>query len=280
MGIKIVADNCCDLPDEILERYNINLTHLLVRFGDRVYQPGELSNAQFYEKMESSPVLPCTSQPSVEEIVKVYSEALEDGSEVIAIHFSSGISGTFQGGMVAGSMINNPRLHVFDSHKASVGCGLLVLEAARMAQNGDNLETIMRRLEEMRRRVQCVFAVGNMECLIKGGRISRAMGTVADVLDIKPILYLDDEGYIKPYDKARGYKGAMRKLLSIMEKTGYNLNRQVVGVVHGNYPEAGQQLSEMIKERFGVKEVVIGEVGPVIGSHVGRGTFSVFFEKQ
>lgn len=278
MGIKIVSDNCCDLPHELLEQYGISLAHLTVSFADRVYQPGEISNAEFYKKMKSSPALPCTSQPAVEDINRVYTEALADGSEVIAVHMSSGLSGTYQGGILVKNTLDNPRLHVFDSRKASVGMGLLVLEAARMAERGASVETIRQRLEEMQTHMQCIFVVGNLECLIKGGRISRAKGMVADVLDIKPVLYMDEEGYIMPYDKARGIKGAQHKLINIMEKNGADLANQTVGICHSVVPEIADYLCQTIKDKFGVQEVIIGEIGPVIGSHVGAGTFSVFFE--
>jgi len=279
VGIKIVSDNCCDLSNELLEQYNIRLANLTVSFGDRVYQPGEISNEEFYKKMKSSPILPCTSQPTVEAIYRVYDEALADGSDVIAIHMSSGLSGTYQGGVLAKSTLENPRLHVFDSLKASVGMGLLVIEAARMAERGASAENILQRLAEMQNRMQCIFVVGNLECLIKGGRISRAKGLVADVLDIKPVLHMDEEGYIMPYDKARGMKGAQHKLISIMEKNGTDLANQTVGICHSMVPEIAEYLRKTIQEKFGVKEVIIGEIGPVIGSHVGSGTFSVFFEK-
>lgn len=280
MVIKIVADNCCDLPQEIIDCYGIGITHLLVRFGDRVYQPDELSNREFYEMMESSPILPSTSQPAVEEMMRVYSQSLEKGDEVLAVHFSSGISGTYQGGVVAQRMLDNPRLHVFDTRKASVGCGLLVIEAARMAKRGETMDSILARMEQMRKRMQCIFTVGKMECLIKGGRVSRTKGLLADVLDIKPILHMDEEGCIMPYDKVRGSKAAIRRLLDIMGRVGSGLSDQTVGICHGAVPETATLLKESIEERFSPREIVIGEIGPVIGAHVGSGTYSVFFEKE
>ena len=278
MGVKIVADNCCDLPQDVIEKNNISLVQLLVRFGERVYQPGELSNYEFYQLMETSPVLPSTTQPTVDELIRVYSQALEDGSEVLALHFSSGISGTFQGAQMAWKMLDNPRLTVFDTRKASVGCGLLVLQAARLAQNGHDPESIMRRLEEMREKMQCIFMVGKMDYLIKGGRISRSKGTLANVLDIKPILHFDHDGYIMPLDKARGHKLALRKMLDIMENKGANLSRQTVGISHAGSPETAAYLSEAILTRFKPRELIIGEIGPIIGAHVGLGTSAIFFE--
>lgn len=279
MGIRIVTDNCCDLPADILAKYDIRQTYLQVRFGDRVYLPGEISNGQFYQLMSESKILPATSQPTVEDITRVYSEALADGSEVIAIHMSSALSGTYQCGVLVKNMLENPNLYVFDSLRASVGMGLMVVEAARMAERGETVQSILQRLKGMKSSVQCIFIVGNMESLIKGGRLSKAKGKIAMAFDIKPILYMDDEGYLMPYDKARGLKGAQRKQINIMEKIGTDLARQTVGICHSEEPEIAKALSQTIKEKFGVKEVIIGEIGPIIGAHIGAGTFSVFFEK-
>lgn len=278
MSIRIVADSCCDLPEEIIQENDIRVVNLEVRFGDKVYSSGEISNARFYEMMEASPSLPSTTQPTLEELTSVYTESLSDGSQVLAIHFSSGISGTFQGGQLAKKMMANNRLTVFDSRKASVGCGLLVLEAARMARQGADVKAILLRLEEMRDNMQCIFIVGKMEYLIRGGRISRSKGALAHVLDIKPILHFDKDGYIMPLDKARGHKSAMRKLLTIMEEQGRDLPGQTVGVSHAASPEMGEYLRDAIQTRFGPKELIVGEVGPVIGAHVGTGTLAIFFQ--
>ncbi len=278
MGIKIVSDNCCDLPPEILAQYDIKLINMLVRFGDREFQPGELSTEEFYKKMADSPVLPQTCQPTIEEIMQVYGSLLEDDNEVIGIHMSSGLSGTVQSVQMVGEMFQKPGLHIIDSGKASIGLGLMALEAARLAQKGAGVPVILDRIQEMRSKVQCVFSVQNLEYLISGGRISKGKGLVAGVLDIKPILWINDNGFIVPYDKARGNRSALRKVLNIMEKRGGDLSNQTVGISHAANPEDAEYLKNCMQERFGVKEIVIGEIGPVIGSHVGAGTYSIFFE--
>lgn len=278
MTIRIVSDNCCDLPPELLTEYGIRIVNLTVSFGEQEYPLREFNHHQFYRQMELSEVMPKTSQPSMGSLMAVYQEAMEDNHEVIAIHLASGISGTVQGGLAAAAMLDNSRLHIFDSRKASVGQGLLVLEAARMARRGDGAAAILERLAVMREGVQCIFSVNNIEYLIKGGRVSKAKGYIAEVLDIKPILHMDPEGYIQPYAKARGRKGAMIKLLDVMGKMGKDLEKQTVGICHSACYEDACYLREEIMSRHGATEVVIGEIGPVIGSHVGPGTFSVFFE--
>ncbi len=279
MGIKIVSDSCCDLPPEILKKYDIQLINLLVRFGDREFQPGEMSIDEFYAKMAKSPVLPQTSQPPVEEIMRVYGGLLEEEeNEVIGIHTSSGLSGTLQSVQMVRGMLEQPRLHVIDSCKASIGLGLMVLEAARLAEEGKDVGTILDRLQEMKSKVHCIFSVQNLEYLISGGRISKGKGLVAGVLDIKPILCINEGGFIVPYDKARGHRAALKKVLDIMEKLGVDLHAQTVGVCHSDVIKDAIYLKENMEQRFGVKEVIVGDIGPVIGSHVGPGTFGIFFE--
>lgn len=279
MPVKITSDNCCDLPKELLQHYNVEIIPLQVRFGDKEYAHGELTNAQFYQMMQSSTILPSTSQPSVGDFQNLFKDQLRDNEEIISIHLSSGISGTVQAAQMGAELVDKSRIHVFDSKKASIGEGLLVLEAARMAEKGLPASDILPRLQEMQDNMQCIFLVGNLEALIKGGRISRTKAAIAGLLDIKPILRFDEEGHIVPYDKVRGHKAAMNKLIEIISQQGKDINQQTVGVCHSACPDIAEYLSQNIKTRLGVKEVIIGEVGPVIGSHVGHGTFSVFFEK-
>ncbi|MGE5380344.1 MAG: DegV family protein [Methylocystaceae bacterium] len=280
MGIRIATDNCCDLDQELLDKYRIAVGHLRVRFGEKEYAPGQLSNAEFYQMMSSAAVLPTTSQPSVDDLVEIYTGMLASGDEVIAIHLSSGISGTVQGANLAAELVNNPRLHIIDSLKASVGEGLLVLQAARMADGNQSVDSILRRLQEMQDRLQCIFFVGNLDALIKGGRISKARAAIAGALDIKPVLYFDEQGKIMPLEKVRGFKRGLKRLVDIMGEMSSTLSDQVVGVCHSADPETAEYIKAEIIKQYHPREVVVGEVGPVIGSHVGPGTFSVFFEKD
>jgi len=280
MSVKIITDNCCDLPPELIREYDIDIVYLTVRFGTDECDPKTLDNATFYRMMAESRVLPTTSQPSQDSLSQAFEKALQVHDEVISIHLSSAISGTVEGARMAAKALNNPHLHIFDSKKASTGQGLLVLEAARMAKAGKSVDEILERLKTMQRTVQSIFTVSNLEYLIKGGRISRVKGLMAGVFDIKPILHLDQDGAIQPYDKVRGHRASLKKLLDIMEELGHRLEEQTAGICHSVCPEEAQYLYDNIKARFGCREIVIGEIGPIIGSHVGPGTFAVFFESK
>lgn len=279
MAVKIITDNCCDLPEEIIREYDIRMVHMLVRFGIEEFLPENLNLNEFYKMMEDTGELPTTSQPIVEELINTYSKALEDGSEVVAIHLSSGITGTVQTAqMIAGEMPGKDRLHIIDSKKASTGLGLVVIEAGRMAKAGADADTIIKRIEDMQKQVRCLFTVNNLEYLAKGGRISKTAGLLGNVLDIRPILHFDKEGFIVPVDKIRGRKAVMKKLMKTIQEDGVNLQEQTVGVSHGACPEDADFMYDFFKNEIGAKEVVMGRIGPVIGSHVGPGTLAVFYE--
>lgn len=279
VGIQIITDNCCDLPREILESYNIAVVPLRVRFGDEEIPPENFDNAAFYNRLMTLSQLPSTSQPMPGDFLVQYQQAIEQNQQIISIHLSAGISGTVQSANIAAEMLTGEPIHVIDSRKASVGQGLMVLEAARMAQSGEQVSSIINRMNEMQNRLRCIFVVGNLDILIKGGRLSRAKGLLAGVLDIKPVLHMDAEGKIVPFSKARGHRGARNKLIELMENLGSDLSKQTVGICHSTCPDDAEYLRGTVKERFHVPEVIIGEIGPVIGSHVGAGTFSVFFEE-
>lgn len=281
MGVKIITDNCCDLPVSIIQQYDIKVVHMLVSFGVKEYRPQELSTARFYEMMTRAAELPTTSQPTLEELLATYEECLADGSEAVAIHLSSGLSGTVQSARMAAEMIaGKGRVTVIDSLKASVGEGLLVLKAARMAREGLSRAEITREVLKLQESTRCVFTLNTLEYLVKGGRISRTKGLMGSVLDIKPILWVNPHGYIEPLDKVRGRRNALRRLISIVKEIGGDLEGQTVGVSHALCPEEAGAFQDVFVKEFGAGEVVVGEIGPVIGSHVGPGTLAVFFSGQ
>jgi len=280
LGIKIVSDNSCDLPQTLLEAYDIAVVPLRVRFGDEEIPPDNFDNASFYSRMQVSPFLPSTNQPSPGDFIAAYEKARNDNNEVISIHLSSGISGTVQSASLAVQMMGDSHIHVIDSLKASVGEGLMVLEAARLAQKGADVQFIKQRMEEMQHHLRCIFVVGNLEALIKGGRLSKTKALIAGTLGIKPVLHMEGKGRIVPFDRARGHAGAINKLLEVMGKMGHKLDTQTLGICHSSCLDDALYLQAKMRELFAAREVIIGEIGPVIGSHVGPGTFSVFFESR
>ncbi len=276
--IKVITDSTADLPKDIAQQFEITILPMTTSFNGVDYRDGiDLTNAEFYTLLANSPELPHTSQHSPQFLADAYREAMADGSSVLAIHLSSGLSGTVQNAYLAKELLNNPPgLCVFDSLSASLGQGLLAYRAAELAQAGLSLDETAAKVTDLRGRMRANFVVNTLKYLLKGGRVNRLQATVGSVLDIKPILKISQQGLLDQVDKTRGRKAALRRLMAIVEEQG-DLSQQIVGISHALCPEDAEQIKETLLERFGAKKVIVGEIGAVIGTHVGPGTLAIFF---
>ena len=221
--------------------------------------------------------MPTTSQVTPQAFYEIFQKLVDEGHEVLAIIFSSELSGTFQSSVIAKDMVKTGRVEIFDTKGASVGHGLTVLEAARMAKEGKDLDIVLAKAKEMAGRMEHIFVVDSLDMLKKGGRISATQAFLGGMLNVKPVLQLK-EGKIIPLDKVRGWKKALAKLINVMEERGRDFEQQVIGISHADYEEMAKDLAEQIKARFKVKDIFISEIGPVIGSHTGPGTIALFFQ--
>lgn len=279
MTIRIYADNACDLDDKILAEYGIRLFHMPVTINDVTYRDRlTISPTEFYQLLEDPAALPTTAQITPVEFQKEFAHVMsETEDEIIYIAFSSGLSGTYQSACVARDMVNPARIKVIDSLSASVGYGLTVLRAARAVKEGKNCDQVITEIEDNIQRIQHIFVVGNFDMLKRGGRVNAATAAIGNLLNIKLILHFVD-GKIVPFEKARGLKKARKRMLEIMEQRGgRDLRDQVIGINHSNDLDGALELKEMVEEKFGCTRFVISEIGAAIGSHVGAGTYSVFF---
>jgi len=175
--------------------------------------------------------------------------------------------------------LNSDRITVIDTRAASVGFGLIVREAALMVKAGKALKEIIDKIEFMSDKMEHVFAVGSLDMLKRGGRISTTQAVMGKLLNVKPILQFD-KGKIVPYDKVRGEKGIIKKLIETMKERGNDIGNQIIGLNYSGDDELCMQLKSEIQKEFGVNEFVISEIGAAIGSHVGPGTVAVFFLRK
>lgn len=279
MPVRIVTDNCCDLPQEILDKYKIPQVHMMVRFGSEEYLPENLDLKWFYEQMRVRPEPPTTSQPLVEEMTRVYEEALSDGAEVIVIQLSSQLSGTYQSAlMIRDNIPGKERLHIVDSRRASISEGLCVLEAVRMAEEGRSAAEILARLDQMGRSVTGVFTPHSLTYLVKGGRLSKASGLLGTMLDIKPLITFDKIGGLEPLEKVRGRRPAVKRMLKMVEENAHYLVNRPVLIGHADCRDEAEAFREALTNDLRIENVIICDIGPVIGCHVGPGTLAVTFE--
>ncbi|NLK01183.1 MAG: DegV family protein, partial [Clostridia bacterium] len=199
--IAIVTDSTADLPPEIIEKYNISIVPLKVLFGNKEYKDGiDIGPDEFYEKLEKSNTLPTTSQPSPGDFIKVYRSLLEQYTEIISIHLSSNLSSTVNVARLAGKDFKD-RIHVFDSKSISLGIGLLATEAAKSVQEGLRINEVLEKIKSVRKNSEVLFTLDTLEYLSKGGRIGKVSGLLGSVLNIKPIVRVNEEGIYTPYAK-------------------------------------------------------------------------------
>lgn len=279
--VFIVTDSTADIPDELVAKYQIHVVPLRVVFNQETYLDGiELSPATFYEKLGNAKELPTTSQPSPVEFMNVYSRILNEhpGSQIVSIHLSSAMSGTYQSALLGKSMLEDEQtveITVIDSKSASYGYGLLVVHAAQLAQAGKNAQEIEADVYRLQQQRKLYFLVDTLEYLQKGGRIGKASAILGTLLNIKPVLSIDDEGVIYAVEKIRGQKKAMERIIQMFEQdfAGKRIN---IAVGHTANPATAEAFISMIQPRFDLGEVVYPNIGAVIGSHVGFGTIAVF----
>jgi len=280
--IRLYADNACDLDKELLEKLNVTLFYISVTIKDRTYLDRyDLQPSQFYHMLEmDQSIVPTTAQITPAQYLKEFKQILENtDDDIIYIAFSSGLSGTYQSACMARDIVGSDRITVIDSKSASVGYGLTVLRAAQAIQKGMSKEQVIAEIEDNIRRMEHLFIVGSFDMLKRGGRVTAASARLGNLLNIKLILHFKD-GRIYPLEKVHGLKKAKRRLLEIMDERGYDLSRQIIGINHSNDYEGALELKKLVQDTFGCHNFLISEIGGVIGSHVGAGTYSVFFLHQ
>lgn len=272
--VRIVTDSTADLSPDLVEKYGIKVVPLKVIFGEEIYEDGvDLTPDEFYKKMAQSRQQPTTSQPSPREFVEAYRPFVDAGDEIISIHISSAMSGTVQSARLAKSMLEYEKMEIVDSLNVSVGLGALVLEAARAAEAGHSLGQVMEAIKDFASRRVIYFTVDSLEHLHRGGRIGKAAALFGTMLNIKPVLTVNEEGVIFPGDKVRGVKKAIDRMIDMTREC---LGKDVplhVSMAHGDTPDNYELLRQRVEAGLNVKEMLLQRVGAVVGTHGGPTVF-------
>ncbi len=278
MNLAIITDSTCDLPAEKLKTLGVARVPLYVNFRGEVFKDWlEIGPKEIAEGVQGGADMPTTSQPSPQDFTNAYQEAVRNGAdEILCITISSELSGTYQSANVAKESVD-VNVHVFDSQAASVGIAMLVQRAVKMRDEGQDRDAIMREMERMRDQSLLRFTVGSLDFLQKNGRIGGAQALLGGLLKIKPILGLV-EGRVEPVGRVRGEKKARSEIVSQTQayasKEG---GTPVVYFLHIQDPEAAGELQKQL-EASGLEFRNAGtyEIGAVIASHVGPGTYGVY----
>jgi len=281
MSYKIITDSCCDLSEQMCRELGLTVVPMCVTVSGKTinrFTEQELKNiyAAFRAKEESS-----TAAANPQDWEDAVAPVLEQGEDALVLAFSSGLSTTYQSAVIAAEelMERYPgrTVKVVDTLCASMGQGLLVYYACKKRDAGMSLEELFAWCEEMKFKLCHWFTVDDLFFLKRGGRISAATAIAGTMLQIKPVLHVDNAGHLINVSKARGRKASIQALAKKMADTQLPGENDVVFISHGDCLEDAQALGEMLKAQCGVKEVVIHYIGGVIGSHSGPGTVAMFF---
>jgi len=273
--IGILTDSTANLPVEQIEQYNIRVIPLKIHWGNESLLDGvDITPNEFYTRLSYSRSLPTTSQPSIQDFLQAFDNLAEGADGIVVPLISSGISGTVASAQAATRQFKRVPVEIVDTHVTSAGQALVVLAAARAAAQGKALQEVRQTADEIVQRMHMFFAVDTLEYLHRGGRIGGASRYLGTVLNIKPILYFDLDGKLDALERARTKGKALHRLMALAEE---NANGQLLhlGIFHANVPHLAQEFCEQITHRIHCKEVLILELSPAIGVHVGPGTIGI-----
>jgi len=280
----IYTDSCADLSPEMLTELDVKVQNMHFRLNYQEYlctvDEEQLRFREFYEQLRQGGIA-SSGQVSLAEYMDTFSPVLAEGKDILYIGFSSGLSGTVNAARLAANELEDRfpanRIRVVDSLSASMGQGLLVWHAAMMRRQGNNLDEVADWAEANKLRMVHWFTVDDLNFLRRGGRLSGTTAFVGTVLNIKPLLHFDDLGHLSVVYKIRGRRKSLLAMADEMEKSACEPQNQTIFVSHGDCPEDAQFLANEIRKRFGVKEIHINFIGPIVGSHSGPGTVALFF---
>jgi len=278
MSIAIVADSSSDIPKDICKKYDISVVPLYVIFGNETYKDNgkDITLKEFYNKVRVSSVMPTTSQPTPGDFLETYKELLKTHDSIINILISRKMSGTIASAELAAKELNGADITIIDSEKVHMPCGFIAIKAAELASQGKSKEEILKTIEEYKEKVTVLFIPSTLEYLKRGGRIGRAKALLASLLEIKPILTLHD-GEVSPYKNTRRWEQGKQEIINIMQSMIKNPSNLHVFIGDSDMKEEGDKFAAQIKEKFNPKEFIRGNIGCIVGSHLGPGGLNATF---
>ena len=281
---QIITDSSCDLPQALADELDLRVQPLHVTIEGKTYRNyldgREIGFREFFDKLRAGEQ-GSTSAVNPEEFREEMDAALAAGLDVLYIGFSSGLSTTYQSGCIAADELcekyPDRKILTIDSLGASLGQGLYVYLAAKKQQSGATIEEVYDYLMQTRPHLCHWFTVNDLMHLKRGGRVSATAALFGTMLQIKPVMHMDDEGHLIPVSKARGRKASLQALVEQMVQTAVEPEGQTVFICHGDCLDDAEYTASLIREKTGAQNIIINYVGPVIGAHTGPGVISIFF---
>lgn len=281
--MRIFADSACDLPKSYFETNPVTLISLRVHIDETEYlDVMTIDSKEVYAQIRQGKQ-PKTSQASPEQFLTLFEEMAHSGEEGLYIAFSSELSGTHNTAVMIRDQVKeefpNLKLTIIDSKCASLGYGLLVKEAVRLQKLGEPIERIVEIIRFKAKHMEHLFTVEDLDYMARGGRVSKTSAIIGGLLNIKPLLQVEN-GKLVPIEKIRGRKKVLKRILEIMEERGERLHEQTIAISHGDDEPFALEMKELIEKTFKPKQIEVYVIGSVIGAHTGPGTLSVFFSNQ
>ena len=279
---KIITDSCCDLTDQQLQELDVSYASLSILYKGVTHDnfSDEKKLKEFYNGMRAGETA-TTSAANPDTWAGVIEPVLAAGQDALVLTFSSALSTTYQTAVIAAEDLREKypqrKIHVVDTLCAAHGQGLLVWYACQKRDAGMSLEELTAWCEENKLHICHWVTIDDLSHLKRGGRVSATTAFMGTMLNIKPIICVSDEGKLINVDKVRGRKAAMEYLVNKLGESGRNFNNDTVFISHGDCPEDAEVLAEMVRKKYGTKQIVIGYVGGVIGSHTGPGVLVIYF---
>jgi DegV family protein with EDD domain len=277
----ITTTSTADLPIEFRKEHNIDITSLTFTIDGKDYKEEEMPYKEFYDGMRNGGTLPKTSACNVMDAVEMFEKHVKEGYNILHISFSSGLSSTYGNECIAAKevMDNYPdvKIIVVDSLCASIGQGLLVYYMVRNRERGMTLEENAEWAENNKLHVCHQFTVDDLHHLHRGGRVSKTVAVIGTLVNVKPVLHVDNEGKLIPLRNVRGRKKSLSTLVDNMLEQIDGYDNEIIYIGHGDCIEDAEYVSRLVTEKTGITNIVIGYVGTVIGSHSGPGTLALFF---
>jgi DegV family protein with EDD domain len=279
--VAIVTDSTSDIPKEMLDKFNITVVPLKVIFGEESFLDDgkEITLDEFYQKIRTSEKLPTTTQPTPKDFINIYTELLKENESIISIHISKKMSGTINSAETARKEIPEKDINIIDPGYVSFPLGFIVLKAARLAAEDKSKEDILRSINDLKTKINVLFVPSTLEYLKKGGRIGKAKGLIASLLEIKPILTLHD-GEVSQFKTTRRWNQAKNEIINSMKAMIKNPQNLIVSVGDSDAKDEGEEMYMRIKETFNPKEISRFDIGVIVGTHLGPGGLcSTFYEE-
>lgn len=278
MTVKIVTDSTCDLSPQVVQELGITVMPVYVRFGEKVYRDGiDISYDELYQKLVTDPIHPTTSQPPPGDFADVYKKLSKETDEIVSIQVTSKLSGTYNSALQGRELVKaGCHIEVVDTLSVSMGLGLIVMAAARLAKAGESLQSVMVEIKQAISQIHLLALFDTLKYLHRGGRIGKAKALLGSVLNVKPLLTLQDGEFV-PASQVRTRAKGIERLFDFAKNA---LNIQELAVIHSTTPDEAGSLREQIGSIFDKSRIHLARLGPALGVHGGPGTIGVVVREQ